>query len=167
MRADNACHPCLELARTPCWCSKKVATFTIRINETIEVRRSSTGSSESVLAFKDQGRFKEDRSANPGLANIGWNPRARIDGRAGRMIVISDALSDPRVAHNVDVFVALQTIGNITVSLVKEGQLRASLCVIMSPNGIGARARSSCAGTWLNAHGQRLIGFDRMPASAC
>ncbi|SCY30575.1 HWE histidine kinase domain-containing protein [Microvirga guangxiensis] len=47
--------------------------------------------------------------------------------RAGRMIVIDDALSDPRVADNVDVFVALQTIGNITVSLVKEGKLRATL----------------------------------------
>jgi PAS domain S-box-containing protein len=49
--------------------------------------------------------------------------------RAGRMIIIDDALSDPRVAHNVDVFIALQTIGNITVSLVKEGELRAALYV--------------------------------------
>lgn len=49
--------------------------------------------------------------------------------KAGRMIVIDDALSDPRVAGNVDVFVALKTIGNITVSLVKEGQLRAALYV--------------------------------------
>lgn len=49
--------------------------------------------------------------------------------RAGRMIVIDDALSDPRVADSVDAFVALQTIGNITVSLVKERQLRAALYV--------------------------------------
>ena len=49
--------------------------------------------------------------------------------RAGRPIVIGDALSDPRIADNVDVFVALQTIGNITISLVKERQLRAALYV--------------------------------------
>lgn len=49
--------------------------------------------------------------------------------RAGRMIVIADAMADPRVADNVDVFIALQTIGNITVSLVKEGELRAALYV--------------------------------------
>lgn len=49
--------------------------------------------------------------------------------RAGRMLVVDDALSDPRVAENVDVFAALQTIGNITVSLVKEGELRAALYV--------------------------------------
>jgi PAS domain S-box-containing protein len=49
--------------------------------------------------------------------------------RAGRMFVIDDALSDPRVADNVGTFAALQTIGNITVSLVKEGRLRAALYV--------------------------------------
>jgi two-component sensor histidine kinase/PAS domain-containing protein len=49
--------------------------------------------------------------------------------RAGRIVVFDDALSDLRVQGNTDVFIALQCIASITVSLVKEGQLRAALYV--------------------------------------
>jgi two-component sensor histidine kinase len=49
--------------------------------------------------------------------------------RAGRIFVIDDALSEPRVEACKDVFVALQSIAVITVSLVKEGQLRAALYI--------------------------------------
>jgi PAS domain S-box-containing protein len=49
--------------------------------------------------------------------------------RAGRTLVIDDALTDPRVSDFSDVFVALQNPATIVVSLVKEGELRASLYV--------------------------------------
>jgi two-component sensor histidine kinase len=49
--------------------------------------------------------------------------------RAGRIFVIDDALTDPRVRDFADVYVALQNPAVITVSLVKEGQLRAALYV--------------------------------------
>jgi len=49
--------------------------------------------------------------------------------RAGRILVIDDAMSDPRVDGYTDVFVALQNIAVIVVSLVKEGRLRAALYV--------------------------------------
>ena len=49
--------------------------------------------------------------------------------RAGRILVIDDALADPRLQDSADVFIALQNIGTIVVSLVKEGRLRAALYV--------------------------------------
>nr|WP_255726573.1 HWE histidine kinase domain-containing protein [Microvirga sp. ACRRW] len=49
--------------------------------------------------------------------------------RAGRTLVINDALSDPRLRDNTDVFIALQNLGTIVVSLVKEGRLSAALYV--------------------------------------
>ncbi|WP_243370570.1 HWE histidine kinase domain-containing protein [Microvirga solisilvae] len=49
--------------------------------------------------------------------------------RAGRILVIDDALADPRLVGSTDVFIALQNIGTIVVSLVKEGRLRAALYV--------------------------------------
>lgn len=49
--------------------------------------------------------------------------------RAGRMVVIDDAFSDPRFETHIDVFIALQCIASITISLVKEGKVQAALYV--------------------------------------
>lgn len=54
MRAGNTCHPSLELTRALCLMLENAATFAMRISETVEVRRLSTGPSESVLVFEDR-----------------------------------------------------------------------------------------------------------------
>lgn len=60
---------------------------------------------------------------------IPFGPVVCADMKAGRTLVFDDALSDPRAEGHTEVFIALQCISVIVVSLVKEGQLRAALYV--------------------------------------
>ncbi len=58
-----------------------------------------------------------------------FGPYLRTEMRAGRMIVIDEALTDSRFEGYLEVFIALQCIASITIPLVKEGKLQAALYV--------------------------------------